>query len=128
VARRLRARLPGIEVVESEGEPTRLIDMWSRAESVVVVDAAHGTGPAGAVTRFDVVREPLPSAFFRMSTHHVSLGETVELARALGILPRQTTVVAIEAAGFELGEPLSPEVAAAIDAAVEEVVRCTSGS
>ena len=42
-----------------------------------------------------------------------SLAETVELARALGRLPAQTVVYGIEGGSFAVGEPLTPEVAAA---------------
>ena len=65
-----------------------------------------------------------------MSTHHVGLAETVESARALGQLPRTTVVYGIEGASFEVGEQLSPEVAAVIDTVADavrkEVEECTS--
>ena len=128
VARRVRERLPDAAVVETEGEPTRLLDLWDGSPAVVVVDAATGTGDPGTVTVFDAAASPLPQAFFGTSTHHFSLGEAVELGRALGRLPARVHVVAVEGAQFETGAPLSPAVAAAIPNAVEEVVRCTSGS
>ena len=127
VARLARARLAAAHVVESEGEPTRLLDLWEGATRAVVVDAALGTGAPGTVTTIDVGDERLPPAFFRASTHHVSLGEVVELARALGRLPEVTLVVAVEGDCFETGAPLSPAVEQALPRAVEEVVRCTSG-
>lgn len=124
----MRGRLPDVEVVEDEGEPTRLIDRWEGAGVLVLVDAARGGGTPGTVHRIDVAREQLPHGLFRGSTHHFSLADTIELARALGRLPERTFVVAVEGARFETGEGLSPEVEAAVDAAVEEVERCTSGS
>ena len=127
VARRAGERLPAATVVENEGEPTRLLDLWEDVAAVVVVDAAVGTGEPGTVTTFDAAGAPLPHAFFRTSTHHVSLGEAVELARALGRLPARLHVVAVEGARFETGSPLSAPVAAAVGRAVDEVVRCTSG-
>jgi len=65
------------------------------------------------VHRLDASDRALPPDPFRASTHHVSLAETVELARALGRLPEQTVVYGIEGGSFAVGEPLTPEVAAA---------------
>ncbi len=67
--------------------------------------------------RFDAGAGPLPEAKFNLSTHGLGLAEAVELARALGQLPPRTIVYAIEADAFDAGAPLSPAVAAAIDAA-----------
>ena len=58
---------------------------------------------------------PLPRGALGMSTHGFGLAEALELARALGQLPRRCIVYAIEGASFETGAPLSPEVAAAVD-------------
>ena len=126
VARRVRERSPALHV-ETEEEPLRLLDLWAGAGTVVVVDAALGTGPPGTVSVFDASRESLPTPFFAVSTHHVSLGEAIELARALGSLPPDVVVVAIEGSAFVVGTPLSPPVEAAVPAAAEEVLRCTSG-
>jgi len=125
VARRVRERSPALRV-ETEEEPLRLLDLWAGAGTVVVVDAALGTGPPGTVSVFDVSRESLPTPFFAVSTHHVSLGEAIELARALGSLPPDVVVVAIEGSAFVVGTPLSAHVEAAVPAAAEEVLRCTS--
>ncbi len=118
----------GVRVVATEAEPTRLIDEWEGADPLVLVDAARPAGRPGRVHVIDLAREELPTVLFRGSTHHFSLADTVELARALGRLPERTYVVAVEGACFETGAALSPEVEAAVDAAVQEVERCTSGS
>jgi hydrogenase maturation protease len=127
VARAVRAH-GAADVVELEGEPLRLLDLWACAARAVVVDAVRGTGPPGTVTTFDAAAGPLPFAFFATSTHNLSLGEAIELARTVGSLPPATTVVAVEAASFATGAPLSAAVAAAVPCAVEEVLRCTSGT
>ena len=131
VARRLRAEVPGaVEVLEREGEPAGLFESWEGADALVVVDAVSSGSPPGSVHRFDASDEPLPVELFGASTHALGLGEAVELARALGRLPRRVVVYGIEGASFEAGEELSPAVEAAIDRVVaeigEEVRRCTS--
>ncbi len=123
IAKRLPA---GLEVLVTEGEPTRLLEELEGADPLVFVDAARGGGVPGTVHRIDLNREQLPAGLFTGSTHHFSLGDTIELARALGRLPERAYVVAVEGARFETGTGMSPEVEAAVDAAVEEVERCTS--
>ncbi len=49
-----------------------------------------------------------------MSSHGLGLAEAVELARALGQLPRSCVVYAIEGESFAVGAPLSPPVATAV--------------
>ncbi len=63
--------------------------------------------------RLDASDQALPPDPFRASTHHVSLAETVELARAIGRLPGRTVVYGIEGGSFAVGAPLTPAVAAA---------------
>ena len=54
----------------------------------------------------------------------------LELARAVGSFPDQLIVFGIEAAGFDLGHGLTPEVSRAVDQAataiLEEVLACTN--
>ena len=130
VARRLAGTLPpGIELAEREGEPTALIDAWDGARALWLVDAVSSGGEPGTVHRLDASEEALPTALFRGSTHHVGLGEAVELARALGRLPERTVVYGVEGGSFEIGDELTPAVAAAVarvaDAVREEVGECT---
>ena len=127
VARRLRGTLPeGVEITEREGEPTALIDAWDGADALWVVDAVSSGSVAGTVHRLEAGERPLPPDPFRASTHHVSLAETVELARVLGRLPARTVIYGIEAASFAIGEPLTPAVAAAavtVAAAVQTEIK-----
>jgi hydrogenase maturation protease len=130
VARLLAGTLPeGIDVLEREGEPTSLIDAWEGADAVWLVDAVSSGAEPGTVYRHDASEQQLPAAVFRTSTHHFGLAEAIELARAVGRLPRTTIVYGIEGASFETGERLSPDVdcatARVAEAVREEVVRST---
>jgi hydrogenase maturation protease len=116
VARRLRELAPaGIEVREHEGEATGLVEAWSGADHVVVVDAAAFGAPAGSVRRFDAGAGPLPARVLRSSTHAFGVPDAVELARALGRLPARLDVYAVEGADFAAGAALTPAVAAAVE-------------
>lgn len=130
VARRLADRLPvGVDLLEREGEPTGLIAAWEGADAVWLVDAVSAGAEPGSVHRLDASDRELPGELFRTSTHHVGVAEAVELARALGLLPRRTIVFGVEGGSFDVGADLTPAVAAAVDgvAAVvsEEVEACT---
>ncbi len=120
----LRERLPqSVRVLATEAEQSRLLDEWEGCDTVFIVDAVHsGAGP-GTIYRVDLNAEVVPHAVLQGSTHHFSLGDTIELARALKRLPADARFFGIEGASYAPGEPLSPEVAAAIPAIVEEIAQ-----
>lgn len=112
---------PDTELATCDGEPGRLIDLWEGARFAVVVDAAHAhPGAPGRVHRLaldaGVLTQPSST-----SSHGLGLGEAVELARVLGLLPERLIVYAVEGAESELGTGLSPAVAGAVEPLVEAV-------
>ena len=112
IARRLSAR-GGIEVIELEGEAGALVECLDGAEAAYIADAAVLGGAPGDVHRFDAVEGKLPASLTSFSTHGLGLAEGIELARALKRLPRRCLVYAVEGRCFDVGAPISPEVAAA---------------
>jgi len=123
VARAFKAQAAeGIEVLEQSGEGAALMESWTGARAVVVIDAARSGGPPGTVHRFDAGRESLPAATFRGSTHAFGLYQAVEVARSLDRLPPRLIVFAIEGRDFTAGTGLSAEVERAIPAAVAAVI------
>jgi hydrogenase maturation protease len=128
VARAVSAeRLPGVSVVEQE-DPTALVELWSGRDLAIVVDAVCSGGEPGSLTVLETGCDGIPLSEStwrdtgRGGTHAFGLGAAVELARALRRLPRRLVVVGVEAAGFELGEPLSPPVEDAVGRAVDVVL------
>jgi len=116
VARKLRKELPdGIEFIELEADATALLEKLAPASRAVLIDACTSGRSPGTVQRFDVAAQALPKELFNLSTHGFGLGEAVELARTLNMLPARCIVYAIEAEAFEPGASLSPAVEAAID-------------
>jgi hydrogenase maturation protease len=103
-------RLPGVTVHEMRPEPHALMEAWQGAVGVHIIDACARVARVGKIHRFEAHRDPLPEPFGAMSSHGLGLGTTLELARALGVLPPRVVVFAIEASGFEPGGPVSPEV------------------
>lgn len=128
LAERLAGRLPGVTVRACERPPPDLFAWWEPASRVVLVDAAAQAGAPGSVHRFDAVAAPLPCELLRVSTHGGGVAEAVELARALGGLPRELVVFALEGASFEHGAPLSAPARRAVDEVVEALLAELGGS
>jgi hydrogenase maturation protease len=125
VARRLRElALAGVEVREVEGDASVLVELWTGAQYVVVVDAAALGAAHGTISHFDALAGPLPARSVRSSTHAFGVPDAIELSRALGRLPERLDVYAIEGERFDAGGRLSP----AVERAVAEVVEKLAGS
>ena len=121
-ARRLRRRAPAsLEVRERQGDLTGILEEFRGEERVIIIDATSSGSTPGRVIRLDAVAGALPPGFGRDSTHALGLAEAIGLARALGRLP-SVVVYGIEGKTFAPGEPLSPEVEAAVEEVVERVL------
>jgi hydrogenase maturation protease len=122
VARRVRELEGALDVVELEGDPSRLLEAWREADDVAVVDAVASGAKPGSVIRFDAAAGPLPLELASSSTHALGIGDAVELARALGRLPGRLVVYAIEGANFEVGSGASAAVRGAVDGVARSIV------
>ena len=127
-ARRLRSL--GLDAREHSGEGVALLEAWTGAGRVILIDAVVTGAPPGTITVWDARNAPLQREAFRCSTHAFGVAEGVELARTLDRLPASLTIYGIEAQQFQPGAELSPAVSGAIEKLVEriarEVARCTN--
>ena len=122
VAARLHAGVPaGVRVLERSGDVLALITEWDGFSDVFIVDAAAPIGQPGRIHRLDLASQPLPDGFARSSTHAFGVAEAVELARSLNRLPRHIVAYLVEGERFEVGAPLSPAVAEAVDMVAERI-------
>jgi hydrogenase maturation protease len=122
VVRMLRRRaLPGVVLEESDGEPTRLLDLWAIASLAVVVDAVRAESPRPGRVRRRILRHPSVRGIGTVSSHGMDLGDAVALGEALDRLPATLLLYAVEAADTSFGEGLSPKVAAAADELADEI-------
>ncbi len=125
VVRRVRERAPAwVVVVEHDGEPSGLLDLWENANLAVVVDAVRSSrGEFGRFHRVEVDacagKFPAVSA---VSSHGVGPGDAVELARALDRLPDRLVLYGIEGTRFSPGLGLSPELEPSIAAVAARIV------
>jgi len=116
ILRRLQGNVPfGVTLLEATGEGTALLDAWRGFDEVYVCDAVSSDAPAGHIYRLDAVAEPVPRAFFNYSTHAFALAEAVEMARALGELPRRLVIYGIQGETFAAGRGLSTALDLAAD-------------
>lgn len=116
VAQMLRGRdVPRVSVAETEGEGTALLGLWRGYHRVFLVDAVASGASPGTIHRHDVSQGPVPvvpcSATLRAaSSHSFGVIEAVELARALGKLPRALVIYGIEGREFSAGSAPCDEV------------------
>lgn len=102
-----------IPVLEMD-DPARLIDVWRSAHLVFVIDSSASGSVLGAIRRFEVDQQPLPSIFGAISSHNFGLGATIELARVMDLLPERLVVYAIEGRRYD---PCSPPQESVVQAA-----------
>ncbi len=123
VARAIAERETGVRVIERRGDALALMEDWRGAQSVVLVDAAAAVSEPGRIHRIDLAREELRRDLSLSSTHAFGMAEAIALARALGRLPPQLIVYAVEGENFAPGDPMSCAVA---DAAEDVTARILS--
>ncbi len=119
----LRERLDdSVALIESDGEPTRLLDAFELASNVIMVDAVV-TGDHAPGTVHRLTDEELPNQMgIGQSSHLVQLVETIELGKLLGRLPNGLVLIGIEATDFDNGEGMTAPVQVAVAVAAEAVL------
>lgn len=109
--------LAGVEIVESEGDVSQILDLFERHATVLVIDAIKSANSAGTIICFEVNEAPLPQKFSSGSTHALGLAVAIDLAQTLNQLPPRLTVFGIVGENFAIGS----KVSAAVDRAIPEV-------
>jgi len=111
-----------VDVVEEPGDCTRLIALCRDRDLVVIVDAAVSGAPAGTLHRVECRGGAGVAATSPTSSHGIGVGDAINLADALGALPRRLVLYAVEAAAVGAGVGLSPPVARAVGGVVDAVL------
>jgi len=124
-ARLVRARVDPSRaaVLEQPGEALGLLDQWDGYAAAVIIDAVGAGLPAGSLVRHDAGAAPLPAELrSSTSTHLVGVGDSIELARAIGRLPAAIVLHGVQGASFDTGAPVSGAVRGALGALAERVL------
>ncbi len=133
-ARQIMASSTGtpLDVIELRGEAMALMDAWSNANTVILIDAMSAGNPVGSVSRWDASAQPMPAEMARGSTHDMGVPDAIELARAMGMLPARVIVYGIEIQHAAHGSEPSPQVISGIEQAarsvIDEALQLTEGS
>ena len=107
-------RLPGVWLLECDGDCSALLDAWRGADVVVLIDAVSSKAPPGTIYRLDLLARQLPHDVSFQSTHAFGVSEALELGRVLNQLPASLMLYAIEGKCFATGSGLSDEVASVV--------------
>lgn len=110
-----------LEILRVKPDGYSLLEIWKDRELVIMIDAARGIGPVGTIKHFDALKENIPSKLSPVSSHSLSLPETIALGKTVNQLPKKLIIFAIEAGDLGYGTELSPEVEEAGLRAVREI-------
>ncbi len=107
------------------GNVADLVNALSEAPRIIVVDATHGAGEPGSLSRVEIVNgvlQSMPHDTARVSSHGLGLQEALGLAATLGVAPGKGVFIGMEGASYELGQPMSDAVRSGLPALVATLV------
>lgn len=123
VIEQLKDTLPSdISTRVIQGDIAELMDIFENYQAVYLVDAiVTGEKPPG--TLYQLEGDSIDAvAACRTSTHAFDLGQSIEIARNLAILPKALVVFGIESDYFEQDDQCSSKVKAQIPPLIEMIV------
>lgn len=114
---------PGVDVVEAGTPGLGLIDLMAGYDRAIIIDAVISGAQAGTVHRFGEDLLP-PREVLPLSVHGINVVDAIQLGRRVQPteMPEEIIIVGVEIADrTPFREGMSPEVAAAVPAAIREV-------
>jgi hydrogenase maturation protease len=112
--------LPHVRVMSGISDSTAMLDAWSDAGRVVVVDAVAGADAApGRIRRWTSADLETTAV---VSSHALGLAQTCALGKALARMPDELMVFTIDVADTNQGIGLTPAVADAVPSLVDLIV------
>lgn len=127
-ARELRKFVPAaVNIIELNNEVASLLEHLTGCDAAIIIDAVRSGAQPGTIHCFDASIEPLPGDHTQRSTHGISLGSMLELARTRGEFPRKVLVYGIEGESFEHGKAITLKVRLAVVQLVKLLQKELSG-
>jgi hydrogenase maturation protease len=115
VARMMKREQPaGVTILELNNDVPSLIEHFPGFDVAMIIDATQSGSPPGTIHRYDASAIPLPELSSTRSTHGMTVGSILELARIQQQLPKKVLVYGIEGIQFNHGSSLTPEVERAV--------------
>ncbi len=133
VQRLCRYQMPeGVDVTETGIGGIHLVhELMSGYDALLVVDAVNRNKPPGTVMVIkaevtDVTALPTHERHDMLADMHLATPErALMVAGALGVLPERTFIIGCQPAETEtLRQEMTPQVSAAVEVAVTEILRC----
>ncbi|MFE0023611.1 hydrogenase maturation protease [Amycolatopsis sp. NPDC059021] len=112
--------IPGVTTTICDGEPAALLDAWTGADLAIVVDAVL-CEPSTPGRIWQSTVDGQPPGRGSASSHALGIPDAVRLGAALGRVPGELIVFAVEAANLDLGVGLSPTVTEAVPAVTKAI-------
>lgn len=109
-----------VSIVEGGTDGFRLLNVITRADRLIVVDAVKGGSEPGTLYRFDLDDVARCPDGFKTSVHQIGILEVIDLSALIGKKP-QTTVIGIEPKSLSMGLDLTPEIREKIPRIIELV-------
>ncbi|WP_298109379.1 hydrogenase maturation protease [Bradyrhizobium sp.] len=123
IAGRLADRLPAdVTLVVRSGDIVTLVETWAEYGALICVDAANPMGQPGRVHRLEGPDDALAESSSLTSSHGFCLADAIALARELRTLPETLVIYAVEGACFDIGAPMTPQVAKAAADVAEQII------
>lgn len=114
-ARRIKELgLNEVDVVESDGDGARLMDLWYGRKQVILIDAVQSGSKPGTLHIIEEGKNGHSMELFRFSTHTFGILQAMKLSDALDILPGKITIYGIEGKNFASGAGLTSEIEHAV--------------
>jgi hydrogenase maturation protease len=115
VARLIKSEQPAsVTIVELNNDVTSLLDHLPGFDVAMIIDATQSGSLPGTIHRFDASTVPLPDTRLTRSTHGMTVGSILELARIQQLLPKKVLIYGIEGKQFNHGSSMTPEVERAV--------------
>ncbi len=122
VVRKLRTldSLPPAELLDGGTAGLYLLPHLEGRSHILVVDAVDFGGTPGQIVRLRPSQVPAQVAM-KLSEHQVTFQEVLALMGLMGVEPRELLLLGVQPRSTHWGDPLSPEVQAAIPQVMEEI-------
>lgn len=109
VARSLKQKLPYVNIVESNGDITDLLNYFKEYNSIIIIDAAitNDENTIGKVN-YIVINKNLPALNIKFySSHALGVMEAIKIAEQLNLLPDEFHIYGISGTNFNLNQKIS---------------------
>ncbi len=109
VARSLKQKFPDVNIIESNGDITDLLNHFKQYNPIIIIDAAitNDENRIGKVN-YLVINKNLPALNIKFySSHALAVMEVIKIAEQLNLLPDEIHIYGISGMNFNLNEKIS---------------------